>query len=539
MKGPSEDQEGSAKAIVEVALDAIVSMDQDGLVTEFNPAAEKTFGYARAEAVGRRLVDLILPPSGRHAHREGLERSLARGEAVLGKRIETTAMRADGTEFPVELTICPAWSEPPTFTGFIRDLSESRQAAQALRAAEERSRRNEVEAATREERERVAACAREAEQLHKRLASMLEATPDFVGYADARSAQVLYVNRAGRRMCGVPDDEDVTTLRIADFHPAWAHKRIVEEFLPGAARDGVCSGEVSFLHRDGHEIPTLMILMAHRGEDGKTEVYSTISRDITDRKRAEDVKRSLVREQAARAAAEEAVRVRDDFVATAGHELKTPLTSLLMHVSSMQRALRRGRSTDFADRLDKLALSGGRLAKLIDQLLDVSRITGGRLSLEPEAVDLAELVREVVARFAGESARAGTTLSVRADESVRGSWDPTRIDQVITNLLSNAVKYGHGKPVEIEVITEEHHASVRVVDHGIGIDPDHRQRLFGRFERAVSVREYGGLGLGLWIAREIVEASGGTISVESAPDCGSAFTFRLPLRADEHAHAVP
>jgi PAS domain S-box-containing protein len=514
MKPPSSDAlQSVTTAILEVSLDAIVSMDHDGLVTEFNPAAERTFGYTRAQALGKPLVELLIPPPLREAHRTGLQRYLTTGEGpVIGKRIELTGMRSDGSEFPAEVAICriPS-SDPPAFTGFIRDLTESKRAAQALSLAEERNRLD----------------------ADRRLASMLEATPDFVGIADAHSAEVLYVNRAGLRMCGLPVDADVRKLHLSDFHPAWVCARVLEEALPAAAREGVWSGELPFLHRDGHEIPTLMIIMAHRGADGRVECFSTISRDITDRKRAEEIERSLVHEQAARAAAEEAVRVRDDFVATAGHELKTPLTSLLLHVRSMQRAVRTGRPVDFADHLDKLARSGVRLEKLVNQLLDVSRITAGQLRLEPEPMDLADLVREVVTRFAEEGARVGCAFSLRGDDHVRGVWDRLRIDLVLTNLVSNAIKYGQGKPVEVEVAAECGTAVVRVTDHGIGIDPQRRERLFSRFERAVSSRQYGGFGLGLWIARQIVEASGGTISVESEPGRGSTFTFHLPACAEE------
>jgi PAS domain S-box-containing protein len=374
--------------------------------------------------------------------------------------------------------------------------------------------------------------------MHARLISMLEATPDFVGFADASTTRVLYVNKAGRRMCGVADGTDVTALRIADWHPEWVNKRLREEALPAAAKRGTWNGELAFSHRDGREIPAVMVIMSHRGPDGNVELFSTISRDLSERRQVEEVEHRLIQEQEARAAAEEAVRARDDFVATAGHELKTPLAALLMQIQSMQRSIRAGRPVDVAERLDKLARSGSRLANLVDQLLDVSRITSGRLRLEPESFELGALLREVVARFSDESTRAGCPVHVRGDAEVIGCWDRLRIDQVITNLLSNAIKYGRGRPVVVELGRDDQSAVVRVVDEGIGIEPEYRERIFSRFERAVSARDYCGFGLGLWISRRIVEASGGTIDVVSEPGRGSSFTFRLPVRLEERAHAV-
>ncbi|MBA3817280.1 MAG: GAF domain-containing protein, partial [Deltaproteobacteria bacterium] len=206
---------------------------------------------------------------------------------------------------------------------------------------------------------------------------------------------------------------------------------------------------------------------------------------------------------------QQAVRVRDDFLAAAGHELKTPLAALLMHVESLQRQLRRDVvPSNLAQRLDKAASAGTRLERLIDELLDVSRITAGRLDLEAERVPLDELVRDVVERFVEQAASAGCSIAVHT-EPVTGTWDRSRIDQVISNLVGNALKYGRGTPVEIEVEASGDAAVFRITDHGIGVATAEQARIFERFERAVENRNFGGFGLGLWIARQIVEVSAG------------------------------
>lgn len=229
-----------------------------------------------------------------------------------------------------------------------------------------------------------------------------------------------------------------------------------------------------------------------------------------------------------------AVRIRDEFLSVAGHELKTPLAAMLMIVETLARAAQPDDSAPhLRDRLARLASAGRRLASLIDQLLDVSRITAGRFQLEPEPMSLDDLVREVVARFAEYARRTQSPLGVRLERGVTGRWDRMRLDQVATNLLANALKYGKGKPIEIVVETRGDDAVLRVLDHGIGIAVDQQRRIFDRFERAVATREYGGFGLGLWITRQIVEASGGRIEVQSRPGEGARFTVILPRDAKE------
>jgi signal transduction histidine kinase len=229
-----------------------------------------------------------------------------------------------------------------------------------------------------------------------------------------------------------------------------------------------------------------------------------------------------------------AVVARDEFLAIASHELKTPLTSLSLNVQSLRKAVK-GKPGDGAlplefvqTKVESVAHSTGRLAMLIDRLLDITRLTAGPLELILEDVDLSALVREVGARSQAALVEAGSTLSVRAPAGLVGRWDRERLDSVVSNLISNAIQYGSGKRIDVQVDDLGTEARLRVTDQGIGIPAEDQARIFNRFERAVPEHHYGGFGVGLWLAREIVAAHGGTIAVESAPGVGSTFTVALP-----------
>jgi len=237
-------------------------------------------------------------------------------------------------------------------------------------------------------------------------------------------------------------------------------------------------------------------------------------------------------------ATQTAVTMRDEFLAVASHELRTPMTSLVLSLQTLERSLRLDdaldqRATDRA--MSRALLAGGRLSRLIQDLLEVSRTATGRLPLELDEVELGTIVREVAERFDPELARARCSLSIRGDAPVVGRWDASRLDQVVTNLLSNAVKFGAGQPIEIRYREQDRIAWLTVRDHGIGIASIEQARVFERFGRAVPSRHYGGLGLGLYIARSIVEAHGGKIAVSSAPGAGSTFTVELPCAGPARA----
>ncbi|WNG62070.1 PAS domain-containing protein [Archangium gephyra] len=227
-------------------------------------------------------------------------------------------------------------------------------------------------------------------------------------------------------------------------------------------------------------------------------------------------------------AARAAVRVREEFLSVAGHELRTPLTSLKLQLQLLERT--RPPAVG-APRLRAMERQVGRLESLVESLLDVGRLSEGRLSLELGEVELRALTREVLERLAEVLARAGCEVHLEAPAPVHGHWDAHRLDQVLVNLLTNAAKYGAGHPVHVRVEEAGGFARLTVRDEGIGIAPEALPRLFGRFERAVSERQYGGIGLGLYISRQLVEAMGGRVHVDSRLGEGATFAVELPLRA--------
>ncbi len=235
--------------------------------------------------------------------------------------------------------------------------------------------------------------------------------------------------------------------------------------------------------------------------------------------------------------AQAAIRIREDFVSIASHELKTPLTPLKLQLASLQRRLPEDRAT-IVSRLAVADRQVDKIDELVSQLLDVSKVAAGRFELQPEWADLGRIAERVVERFSTNP--SGAPVRLRS-EPVRAYLDPFRIEQLVTNLVGNAVKYGQGKPVDVELSTVEDRARIVVRDQGIGIGAREQARIFERFERAVSAGQYGGFGLGLWIARQVVEASGGKISVQSEVGKGSEFTVILPrgtVRDDESRAAL-
>lgn len=367
------------------------------------------------------------------------------------------------------------------------------------------------------------------------LLRMLEEAPAAVALQRGRELRYDFANARYRQFLG---GRELVGLTLAEVLPDWAQLRRI--------LDGVMTGGQPYLARerrflvdpdgDGALRDAWFDLVCQPlvDPDGSVAGVITFAVDVT--------AQVLARQHLEKIADElrRAVDARDVFLSVASHELRTPLTALRLQVQAVQRSLLRTPERQYSvdqlrSRIDAADRQVNRLVELIDALLDVSRLQGGRIDLSVADVELAAVAAEVVERARAAATAAGSTLTLRAPGPVAGQWDGSRVDQVVTNLVSNAIKYGRGEPIDVEVGVESdgrQRAFVRVTDRGIGIAPADQERIFDRFERAVSRTHYSGLGLGLWISRQIAQALGGDVTVESVPGDGSVFTLWLPRRDD-------
>ncbi len=317
--------------------------------------------------------------------------------------------------------------------------------------------------------------------------------------------------------------------------PEEARSGVCERELAVAARDGKLEEEGWRLRKDGSRFWANVVLTAIRGRDGELIGFAKVTRDLTQRQ-------LLDSERLQRARAEEAVRLRDEFLLIAAHELRTPLTSLRLDLYGIEQEVSRPQSTDsskapakIAKKVERAVRNSERLAALIDSLLNVSRLAHGKLVLKPVRLDLVQVVAHSVEGIRSQAAKAGCEIVSSSAEQLLGVWDPLRMEQVFMNLLSNALKYGAGSPVEIRVFAEGEDAAVEISDRGPGIPETDLDRIFDRFERGSAAGSQGGLGLGLFISREIIRAHAGSIRASNRAGGGATFMVRLPMQR----HGVP
>ena len=316
-------------------------------------------------------------------------------------------------------------------------------------------------------------------------------------------------------------------------------KNIPIVFVSAAGRElnyafkGYESGAVDFLHKplDIHAVKSKVNVFVDLYRQSKAMKQQV---EALEQSRREQ-QALLERLQATQNELQQAVRMRDDFMSIVAHEVRTPLNGLILETQLRKMHLARGNAAAFS--LDKMHTMVDRderqiksLIRLIEDMLDVSRIRTGKLSIRPSRFDLAQLVRNLLQGFAAQIEAAECSVSLDAPEPVEGDWDEFRIEQVVSNLLTNALRYGGRSPIQVRVYREDDEARVEVQDHGIGISAENQKRIFQQFERVSAKTVVAGLGLGLFISEQIVAAHGGSIVVESEINEGALFRVCLPIQ---------
>jgi len=465
--------------------DAVIATDAAARVTILNRVAEELTGWRAEEALGRPVHEVfrIVSEETRRPAESPVERAMREG-VIVGLANHTALVARDGSERPIADSAAPIRDAAGRVAGVVlvfRDQTEERRAERVLRESE------------------------------AGLRLLAEALPQLVWTASG-DGRVDSFNARWREYTGQPAGAEAWEPVL---HPD-DREQAVALWRDAVARQREFEVEHRLRRADGEYRWFLRRAILLRDGEGPGGRWFGTCTDIHDLKVSQEVLR-------------QADRLKEDFLSIASHEFRTPLTALRLQAGLLARALRRAQVSD--EGVDRqLSLIDGqldRLQGLIGLLLDVTRINEGRLSLDLASVDLAEVAREVVERFRAEAEAAGTELHLRG-RGVQGRWDRLRLDQVVTNLVGNAIKYGNRRPVEVEVEGRDGAAVLVVRDRGIGIPPEGQARIFERFERGANAGGIKGLGLGLWIARKLVEAHGGEITVQSALGAGSTFVVSLP-----------
>ena len=496
--------EARKAAILDSALDCIVTIDHEGRITEFNPAAERAFGYGRDEVMGKQLAGIIIPPSLREEHQRGLARYLAAGEGrVFGRRLEMTAVRADGSEFPVELAITRIpLKGPPSFTGYLRDITERKQAEKELR--------------------RSAAFLAEAQRL--------SATGSFswrVATDEIMWSEQLY--RIFEFDHGVPVTLELIGTRV---HPE--DIPLLHDMIDRARGDG---SDFEYEHRlrmPDRSVKYLhMVAHATRDQDGRLEYIGAVQ-DVTQRRFSEEALRK-VQSDLARVARVTSLGV---LTASIAHEVNQPLSGIVTNASTCLRMLAADPpNVDGARETARRTIrDGNRASDVVTRL----RALFGKKDATTESVDLNEATQEVIALSLAEFQRNRVILRPElADDLPPVTGDRVQLQQVILNLVRNASEAMSGvedRPRHLVIRTERHEGDrlrLSVQDAGVGFEPQGVDRLFEAFYTSKN----GGMGIGLSVSRSIIESHHGRLWAVPNDGPGATFSFSIPCEAESAAGA--
>jgi PAS domain S-box-containing protein len=481
MKQDRDQSAARLAAIVESSDDAIISKDLNGYVTSWNAAAERMFGYAAAEIVGRHITTII--PAARRAEEDYVLSRIRAG--IRTEHFETVRCRKDGTLVQVSLTVSPIRAAGGTIIGaskIARDIADR----------------------TLNERDAL------------RLAAIVASSEDAIVSKDLNSI-VLTWNAAAEEIFGYSAEEAIGQ-HIGLIIPTDRLNEEDEVMDQIRAGRGVRHFETVRRRKDGTLLDISLTVSPIRAHSGEIIGASKIARDIT-------------QEKAMRRAAAESSRTKDEFLATLSHELRTPLNTLLGYTQMMQT--RTLEPATLAKALDAMARNGQALVTLVNDVLDASRIVTGQMRLQLGPTDLATVLDEAIETIRPTTMAKGLQLEVSVERGLMVNGDPDRLRQAFWNLLSNAAKFTRSGSVGVRAWREGRYVRVDVEDTGVGISAVALPRVFERFWQADSThtRDQGGLGLGLSLVRYFVELHGGHITAHSAgTGRGARFAITLPMR---------
>ncbi|PYS81459.1 MAG: hypothetical protein DMF67_16600, partial [Acidobacteria bacterium] len=489
--------------VIESADDAIISKTLDGVITSWNSGAERIFGYTADEAIGQPVTMLI--PADHLDEEPSIIARLRRGERI--EHYETVRVRKDGSLVDISLTVSPINGPDGSVIGaskIARDITDRRRAEEALR---------------RSEREL-------SDFFENAVVGLHWVGPD---------GTILRANRAELEMLGYTREEYLGH-HIAEFH---ADQEGISDILRRLQVGEVLHEYESRLRCKDGSIRHVLIDSSVLWEGGEFVHTRCFTRDITDKKRAEAERdRLLENERRARREAEEASRLKDEFLATVSHELRTPLTAII----GWARMLRDGNLDEetAARALGAIDRNAKSQAQLIEDLLDISRIVSGKMHLDVRPLEPSAVINSAVEAVKPAAQAKGIRLQIVVDPNagpVAGDFE--RLQQVVWNLLSNAVKFTPaGGRVRVSLERADSHAELMVTDNGQGISADFLPHVFDRFRQADSsiTRAFGGMGVGLAVVKSIVEMHGGTVRASSEGEGkGASFTVSLPLTSERHA----
>lgn len=486
---------------------AIIMLDRNGSIQDWNEGAVQIFGYQQSEIIGNPFHILFAPEEVTNGRPM---REMKKAALCEQAQDYNWLIRKNQSLFWAEGFLVPLKTQRGRVKGFVKIIQEKT-----------------YEKETQGELDQLHSKFKEKTSFLQYVMRVMRMIPAGIRIVEASSGKTLFLNSESSRLFGEKSSQ-ILIHEIANIYPAQlldGHVLSLEEYpIMRALMRGetVINQEIKVKNLRGEWISLAVYSAPIRSKNDQIVAAISIHFDITKQKEIED---KLT----------QALQLRDEFLSIATHELNTPLSSLLLNLQLLQRRITRRKdegipASDLLREVDSSVRQVQRLSKMLSDLLDLSRIRSNRFTLEIDAFNLCDVIRDVLSRVQRKAKASGVEIRVfYGVENLVGYWDRMKIEQVITNLLSNALKYGAGKPIDIELDKSNHEAIIRVRDYGIGISPSDQSRIFERYTRASDRAKSESLGLGLYIVHQIVKAHGGSISVASQKDQGSTFTVHLPL----------